>query len=350
MADRASADPVSAGSGMDRRQALRITAVAGIAAAFGGGLTAGVLRQLGLRRVSETRSQMGTVVTMTVFSHDAAEARSWITDAFAEMERLEALLSRHRSGTPVASLNASGRLDDAPPELVEVLAAAGRMSDVTGGAFDVTVAPLLSLYERSFAERAAPPSDGELARALELVDYRGLRVENGRVMLQAPGMAITLDGIAKGYIVDRTTSVLAERGAERVMVNAGGDIATVTTGSSDEPWTVGIQDPHTDGMIGLLGLGGDCIATSGDYMSTFSDDRRFHHIIDPRTGRSPEETSSVSVMAATAFEADALSTALLVLGPAEGLQMLEARTGVEGMIVTKDGRQVRSGGLGRRLV
>jgi thiamine biosynthesis lipoprotein len=236
-------------------------------------------------------------------------------------------------------LNRLGRVEGAPEELLEVLAAASAVSRRTRGAFDITIAPLLELYSSAFAV-GGPPSDVRIDEVLALVHHGAVRVDAERVTLDDPRMAITLDGIAKGYIVDHTIDVLVRSGAERVLVNAGGDMATHGADGRDGPWTVGVQDPHGEGLLGLARLDGDCIATSGDYMHAFTDDRRFHHIVDPRTGRSPEVTSSVTVLAQTAVLADALSTALLVLGPEEGREVLSGLQGVEGLWVTKDGTRV----------
>ena len=323
---------------MSRREALRITAVTGLSAAFGGALAVGILRDAGLHRVSETRTRMGTVVTLTVVHPDARAARVMGDSAFQEMTRIEGVLSRHRADSAVGRLNAEGRLVAAPRELVEVLGHAEEISKASEGAFDVTVAPLLSLFERSFEHGGSAPSDDDVLAAVALVDYRGVRRVNGGVVFDDPRMSLTLDGIAKGYIVDRTIDVLTTAGAERVLVNAGGDMSTAGPGSRDEPWTIGLQDPHSErDVVGFVRLGGECIATSGDYMQSFTEDRTFHHIVDPRTGRSPEETSSVSVVAGSAMEADALSTTVLVLGPRDGLAMLEGLGNTEGVIVTKSG-------------
>ena len=336
---------------MDRRQVLRITAVSGAAVALGGGILSGVLRRAGLHRVRETRTRMGTVVTITVVHPEVDVAKRMVSASFAEMERLESLLSRHRADTPVARLNAVGSLVEAPAELVEVVERAQMFSAITDGAFDITIKPLLDLYGRWFASAEAPPSGEDVSAALKLVDYRGVRVEGHSIELADPRMSITLDGIAKGYIVDRTIDVLVAAGAERVMVNAGGDMASAGDGSVDDPWTISIQDPHDEERyVELVRLGGDCIATSGDYMRTFTEDRRFHHIIDPRTGYSPPLTSSVSVVASTAMDADALSTAVLVLGPRKGLDLLEGLDGVDGVIVTKAREQVRTSGMRRHAV
>jgi FAD:protein FMN transferase len=336
---------------VNRREALRITAVAGVSTVFGGGLAVGILRQAGLQRISETRSQMGTVVTITVVHPEAEIARRMVTASFVEMARLEGVLSRHRDDTPLARLNATGRLDGPPSELVTVLERANHYARKTNGAFDVTIAPLLTLFEHSFDDLGRAPSQVDVTAARELVDYRALHVTDEAIEFEDTRMSVTLDGIAKGFVVDRTIDVLIAGGAERVMVNAGGDMATGGSGSEEEPWTVGIQDPNdaTD-YVGLVRLGGDCIATSGDYIGSFTEDRRFHHIIDPRSGRSPEQSSSVSVVASTAMDADALSTAVLVLGPERGVELLERTEGVEGVVVRKDGALVRSSGFGAHAV
>lgn len=336
---------------LSRRDALRITAVAGVSVAFGGGLGVGILRQAGLRRFSETRFRIGTVVTITVVHPEQEAARQMVAASFSEIERLESKLSRHRADTPVARLNATARLDNPPPALLTVLDCADRYARMTDGAFDVTIAPLLSLYERSFVDLGRAPVDEEVEAALELVDYRALHVTDRSIDFDDPRMSLTLDGIAKGFIVDRTVGVLVAHGSERVMVNAGGDMATGGSRSEADPWTIGIQDPHDDSdYVGLIRLGGECIATSGDYLSSFTEDRRLHHIIDPRTGRSPARASSVSVVASTAMDADAISTAVMVLGPEAGLAMLEQLPDAEGVVVTKDGQRFRSSGMGRHEV
>jgi thiamine biosynthesis lipoprotein len=159
-------------------------------------------------------------------------------------------------------------------------------------------------------------------------------------------MSVTLDGIAKGYVVDRTVATLVGAGADRVLVDAGGDMASGGQGSIDEPWTVAVQDPRDESRaVGLVRLAGECIATSGDYLQSFTEDRSAHHIIDPRTGRSPAHTASVSVVAESAMAADALSTAVMVLGPDAGVRLLEPLDGVEGLVVTKGGEALRTKGF-----
>ena len=332
--------------GLPRRQALRITAVAGVSVALGGGLIRSLVERASLHRVRETRVQLGTIVTVTIVHPEAEEARAMVAAAFTEMERLEGILSRHRSSTPMASLNRAGVLFSAPSELVQVTVRALEYSRLTDGAFDVTVAPLLDLYAGAARAGDALPERDRIEEALAQVDYRKVHVTGNDIVFEKPGMALTLDGIAKGYVVDRTVGVLAEAGAQRVMVDAGGDIASMAAASSDDPWRVAIQDPReANGSLGLLHLRGQCVASSGDYIQTYTEDRQHHHILDPRTGTSPEHVSAATVVANSAMEADALSTAVFVLGPESGLALLERLPGVEGMIVTKDRIQRSTRGL-----
>lgn len=331
-----------------RRQALRITAVSGASLAFGGGVVAGLWRRASLHRVSETAIQMGTVVTVTVVDPVRDAARALVRTAFGEMERLEGIFSRHRTDTPMARLNDSGSLRGTPSELLEVMHRATAYSDMSGGAFDVTMAPLLALYTTHLDATGQMPSAAEIDAALALVDYRRVRIDDDAVTFEDPRMSVTLDGIAKGYIVDRTVAKLVAGGAERVLVNAGGDMASGGSGSTDDPWTIGIQDPgDADVPLDVVRLDGNCIATSGDYMQAFTADRRHHHIIDPRTGRSPDHTSSVSVVTNSAMDADALSTTAMVLGASEGLALLDQLEDTEGVIVTKTGERLETAGLSR---
>jgi thiamine biosynthesis lipoprotein len=329
-----------------RRQVLRIGAVAGVGTALGTGLIAELLRRAALHRVSLTRTRRGTLVTVTVVHPDATEARAMVDDAFAEMTRLEAILSRYRSDSPLSILNAAGSVDDAPAELLEVMSQALEYARMSEGAFDPTVAPLLRLYASRAARGEGLPDPLAVKNALGVVGHEGVHIDGVGIELGRPGMSVTLDGIAKGYVVDRTLATLVAAGADRVLVDAGGDMASGGAGSPNEPWTVAVQDPRdARGTLDFVRLAGGCIATSGDYMQSFTEDRSAHHIIDPRTGHSPSHTASVSVVAPTAMAADALSTAVMVLGPDKGVRLLDALDGVEGLVVSKAGEAVRTTGF-----
>jgi thiamine biosynthesis lipoprotein len=331
---------------MSRRDALRITAVVGVGAAISAAAVRELIERALLQRVSVTRTQLGTAVTVTVMHPDAAEGRAFVDAAFTEVERLEAILSRYRATSPVAALNRDGIVRGAPVELTEVVARALDYARLSDGAFDVTVAPVLNLYVSRFAHGTLP-SDAEVDAAHALVGWRDLHVDGSTIALGRPGMAITLDAIAKGFVVDRGVAALVERGAERIIVQASGDMHAA--GADDEPWNVAIQDPHDmRGTLGVVALRGS-IASSGDYMQAFTPDRNLNHIIDPRTGRSPLHSSGTTVLAPTAMDADAASTSAFVLGPEAGVAFLDRLEGIEGVVVDKAGGRFMSKGFGREL-
>lgn len=347
------------GRSVSRREALRITAVTGLATALGGSLGMALWRDARLHRVSVTRTRLGTLVNLTVVHPDAGRARRMVGVGFAEMARLEGILSRYRPESAVGRLNATGIVEEAPRELLVVVEAAKRMAEASDGAFDPTVLPLLDTYRRAFEDEGRPPGPDALRAAAALVDHRRLGLDGSTVTLDGVGMGMTLDGIAKGFVVDQTVGALMAEGAERVLVDAGGDMATgeeggegALGGSSTRPgpWRVGVEDPHRRAeLVETLRLDRGGVATSGDYLHAFTRDRRFHHVIDPRTGRSPPEVSSVTVTAASAMMADALSTTVMVLGPEKGLRFLDAYRGSEGLVVTKSGDRLRTEGFGGRL-
>lgn len=336
----------ASGRALPRRQVLRITAAVGASAVLGGGLLRVALERAGLHQVRRTRTQMGTLVTISAVHPDAEAARTMVAATFDEIERLESLLSRYRSGTPVWKLNETGVVRSPPREVLEVFRKGVEYSALSAGAFDMTIAPLLNLYNSSFSETGAAPPREEVRRALALVGFQHVHVSDSEIAFGKAGMAVTLDGIAKGYIVDQAVEVLRKQGATRVLVNAGGDIASSGESLGGDAWRIGLQDPRVaDGSLGVLLLRGESVATSGDYVHYLTPDMSLHHILDPRTGSSPENTSGVSVVAPSAMAADALSTAALVLGPREGMELLDRLDGIEGMIVTKDQTVLSSRGL-----
>lgn len=300
-------------TGISRRRFLQITAAAGTLL-VGGRLAA----RREAHTIRETRTLMGTVINLAVVTPDARAGRDAVARTFAEMARLIALFDYRQPQTPLARLNATGRLAAPPGELVELLTLAQRYGELTGGAFDVTVKPLL---------------DGRDAT----VDYRQLRIGESEIRLLQPGMAVTLDGIAKGRVVDGAVTVLNSLGFGSVLVEAGGDLFGGGARADGSPWHVGVTHPRVVNgpMVATFAISARAVATSGDYQHYFSPDFSMHHIFDPHSGRSPVELASATVLAPSATDADALSTACLVLGRDAGLALLERLPNVAGLFVTK---------------
>lgn len=342
-------DGVRVGSGvafMDRRNFFRLMAGLGVGVA-----ATRVVKQLAFRqtwagpRAAFVRPMMGTSVSILVTGLDSSSARGAAEDAFAEMARLEGLLSRYRVDSPLAKLNRQGYLQEASPELLHVLERARFFSDVSEGGFDITVQPLVDLMAKSFAARGRAPSLSEMTNARRLVNYQRVQVEGPTVQLQ-PGTGITLDGIAKGHIVDKALEVLKKHGVEHGLVEAGGDIGTVGSKHHGEGWRIGVRDPF-GGLepIRVLEVSGRAVATSGDYEIFFDSDKSFYHIVDPLTGFSPRELHSVTVVAGRALDADALATAVMVLGVRRGVGLVESFGDAACLLVSRDGRIVESAGM-----
>lgn len=291
----------------------------------------------GLIETSTTRLLMGTVVNLTLIGEDSTATNAAVSATLDRMAALEALLSRHRSDSQLARLNATGFLAAADQSLLDLLRLAGQISEQSGGAFDITIKPLLDLYQRQHAEHALPDA-AAIRAALALVDYRKIDVSGARVSLAKPGMSLTLDGIGKGYIVDAGVAILREHGFANVLVEAGGDLAASGQTADVIPWRIGIQSPRaTDhSLIAKLDIQNQAAATSGDYMQPFSADLRQHHILDPRTGYSAAELASATVIAPTAALADGLATAAMVLGPRAARNLVKQWPQCEAHFVTKD--------------
>jgi thiamine biosynthesis lipoprotein len=297
---------------------------------------------------SVTRSSwaLGSEVSITALHIGQRIAAEAVNAAFAELELVEQVMSLYRSDSQVCQLNRRGQLDAPHLYLVEVLEFARAMSQQTGGAFDITVQPLWELFS-SHGKLGRVPEESAIERARERVDWRRVEVTPTRVRLHGEGTAITLNGIAQGFAADRALAALRRCGVEQGLLNTG-EIGALGSNGEGRPWTVGIQHPrHADAYLTLTKIAGRCLATSGDYATSFSPDFRLHHVFDPRTGRSPTELASVSVAAETAMQADAISTAAMVLGPQRGCELVRRTQGADGLFVLKTGRVLATEGFAR---
>lgn len=293
-------------------------------------------------KVTCNRSSMGTLVSVTAIHESPGLVQDAAAEAFLEMDRIVCLLTRYDSSSALSFLNVEGLIPDPPPELSDVMRQARYFHDASGGAFDPTVQPLVDLFRRR-AEGGPDPKGIE--EALTLVD--GSRVEmNGKgIRLGVPGMGVTLDGIAKGFVVDRMADVLGRMGLENFLINAGGDIRSGGVREDGREWRVGVQDPAKGGDLpDVIPLSNVAVATSGSYEIYFDPDRTYHHIVSARDGRSPQISQSVSVMAPTTLAADALATSVFVMGPERGVQFIESFPQCACLIVDECGRQWRSRG------
>ncbi len=298
-----------------------------------------------LQTYTQTQVLLGTFVTITTYHQSKTLAEEAVGHAFTEMKKLESELTRHDSAAPLAMLNTTGKLFDAPKSLVHVLGRAQRINSITEGAFDMTVAPLLGLYKQAQNPKGAINlNQQDLAHAQDLVQAKEVFIGLDHVRLGRQGMALTLDGIAKGYIADVASEVLTKYGVVNHLVNAGGDIRTSGQKNNQSPWRVAIENPTGNGQtIASIPVYG-AIATSGSYEVFYDAKREYHHLIDPKHKQSPQHTVSVTVTAPTTLEADSLATALSVLPVRKALSLIHSLPKRECLIVTSQGQILKSNG------
>ncbi len=295
-------------------------------------------------KVSQTKLGMGTYISMTAIHPSQDEAQEAFGLAFAEIERLSKLLSRFDASSPVAELNRTGSLQNAPIEVLELVARSLSYHEQTNGAFDITVTPLIDLYKTSFAA-GSRPSDVEVQTTLQHIGAEQIIFSGGNISFKKSGMGITLDGIAKGYIVDKASEILSANGLHNHLINAGGDIRTAGSAAKAQPWTVAIQDPEKlKDYPDVIQMTNGAIATSGNYEIFYDNEKMFHHIVDARTGVSPIQSTSVTVKTATVMDADALSTSVFVMQPVKGAAFINNRPDAECFIIGKDGASHQSNG------
>lgn len=296
-------------------------------------------RQTPETRVSEkTELAMDTIVQMKVMHQDHS-ANAALTVAFTKIAYLDSLCATTSPSSQISVLNSlsgSGTIT-AAPELVKILNAARYVSELSLGAFDISVWPILRLWNFSNSSEAYRlPQVQEITTQLPLVDYRQVFVDSPLVRLGKNGMAIDVGGIAKGLAIDLACDVLAEMGYTDYIVDAGGDLRVHTGPLSEQPPKIWIKHPrHPDTLWGYLTLSAGSVATSGDYERFFwgPDSTRYHHILDPKTGYPAIGCVSVTIVSETALLADALATAVFVMGPQKGLDLVNSLPGIEALIL-----------------
>lgn len=323
---------------MNRRRFVRILAAG---AAFGISDTWHAAKALDAERSARWRGvALGNLASIEIRHSDPARARKLLEAATTEIARLESIFSLYRPDSVLSRLNSERVFYDPPLELVQILSQAARFSVLTGGRFDVTVQPLWKVYADHFAQPGNDPkgpSSDLIRRTAERVGYDALEIEPSVVGLRKPATAVTLNGIAQGYMTDRIADLLRNEGLDHVLVDLS-EIRAI--GSKDEkvPWRAGIESPYDrPQLLADVSLVDQALSTSGSYGFQFDKAGRFHHLFDPVTGTCPHRYASISVVARDAVTADALATAGNLMAP-EDLSTALKKAGAErALLVGLDG-------------
>lgn len=292
--------------------------------------------------VRDSGRELGTSyeVWLLVAPADAPRAREALAAGRARIRELETQLSEWRETSEISRVNqlAAERAVELSPALAQLVRGSLHVSRLTGGAFDITWRPLEAVW-RAAAQRQIWPREDELAQALRAVGYQQLQLDGRALRFARPGMALGIGGVAKGWIVDAVHALLHERGFRDLVVKLGGDMRTSGRDAAGQPHTFHLADPyHLGRSAGRLRVADTAIATSGNYLRTERvGARSVGHILDPRTGRPPAFDGSVTVLTRDSALADALSTALFVMGPEEGLRFARAQPGLKVVYLTPRG-------------
>lgn len=290
-----------------------------------------------------TGQTMGTYYAVTIANPPSGFPEDWPDSVDAELRRVNDQMSTYLKSSELSRFNASESTDwfEVSPETAMVVAAAQAISEASDGAFDVTVGPLVNIWNFGPTKRTkTPPTEQEIADAQALVGYKNLdvRLEPPALKKSIPGLHVDLSAIAKGHGVDRIVNLLADMGCENVFVDIGGEDRAIGR-RGDRAWRVAIEDPNDEERVYRLAyeLNDSAIATSGDYRNFFEfEGQRYSHTIDPRTGRPvTNQVASVSVFADDCMTADGLATAITVLGAESGIKIVD-QLGFAVRVVTRD--------------
>ena len=302
-----------------------------------------------LPKLSEVGFYLDTVIILTAYTDDDQVLK----DAMEECSRYEKLLSATIEGSDVWRINhADGQPVEVSDDTMEVLRCAVRIAELSGGAFDVTIAPVSSIWDFTSGEAVLPDAE-KIARAAELVDYTKLELEGNTVRLPA-GMMIDPGGIAKGYIADSVKAWLMDKGVRHAILSFGGNVVGIGTKPDGSDWKVGIQDIDKatgEYMLVSRNNGGSTV-TSGIYERGFDlDGVRYHHLLSTETGWPVQnELASVTIFSDSSMLGDALSTTAFVLGTEEGTRLIESLEGIEALFIARDRTVTMTSGAEEYLI
>lgn len=297
---------------------------------------------------------MGSLMNISIYERDEKKVNSIVKMAFDEVKRLDRLMSNYKDDSELSRINreaAKGRTV-CDGELLYIIGQSLYYSKITDGAFDITVYPTVNLWgfygDNDGNIVGHIPDEKELQDLLPAVSYKNIAIDNidaangahGTIFFKNSKTRIDLGAIGKGYAVDKVVEIFKREGIKSALVNFAGNIYAFGSPPGRKEWIIGLKDPtDTANIIGSFRIKDRAVATSGDYERFFvSGDKRYTHIIDPRNGRPVIGILSVTIISDTATMADALSTGVFVLGPSEGLKLIENIDGVEGIIIFESGK------------
>lgn len=305
------------------------------------------------RIFKETRSSFYTVVNITVVSRSEDQAKKAINASFDELDRLAALLNFYSDASEISMINrqAGEKPVRVSRDTLDIIEKAVYVSEMTEGAFDVTVGPLVKLWD---IQKKIIPDKESIEKKLQVVGYKNIVIDKSAstVFLKQKGAQIDLGGIIKGYAVDKVVEVLHNYGVKSGVVAVGGEIRLLGTKPDGKSWGIGVQNPRQKGpddqVFATLALSNKALSTSGDYIRYFEKDGvRYHHLLDPQTGYPTRQCGSATIIADNNTTTDGFSK-LFILGPEKGLAVAK-KIGFDVLFIDCKGQVVMSDGLKNKI-
>jgi thiamine biosynthesis lipoprotein len=300
------------------------------------------------KTVQRTETIMGTRVTITVVAPTAEQGESAIDAGMAEVRRFDAMMSLYKDDSEITKINlaAGKRPVRVSPEMIEVVEQAAEISRRSGGVFDVTIGPLVVLWQMRLKE-GKTPSEEEIGRVRRLVNFRNIVIDKNAstIFLKRPGMIMDLGGM-KGYIADKVAGLFKQRGTTNALIALAGDIWALGHREDGNPWRIGVQHPREkDRTLTVLELSDRYVCTSGDYERfVIKEKKRYHHIIDPRTGKPSTGVISVTLVGGNGALIDPLAKVPFIIGAEKGLELV-GEYGAEAIIVDDQGKVTSTAGI-----
>jgi len=296
-----------------------------------------------------TRFSMDTIVEYTLLAPDRSVALAAVNAAHQEVERLDSLFWEENPNSPIYQVNQIHHSVTVPDTIFQFLQRVRQYWQITGGLFDPSIKPVLDLYQLD-AQSPVPPDSQQINSVLPLVGFQQFSLQpRRRIVKQHAHNALTLGGVAKGYIVDRAVAILKQYGITGGIVNAGGDLKCWR--NDHRYWHIGIQHPRKSTILAVLKLQNGAVATSGDYQRFYIfKGKRYHHLIDPRNGRPGRLSQSATVIATTTEMADAMATAAFLMGASKAMQWANQRPDIHVLLVDASGTLHISHGMQNYLL
>ncbi len=294
---------------------------------------------------TQQRDIMGTRVSVELWHEEAASAIECSEQVFAEMRRIEDLMSTYKDDSEISYINNNAATNPVAisDEMMHLVNRSLHFSEISKGAFDITYASVGYAYDY---RKRQQPSDESISEKLPAIDYHHIMISEDNIQFGNDAVRIDLGGIAKGYAVDRAADIIGQCGIAQAMVSAGGD-SRIIGDRKGRPWIIGIKHPRNpEGIAIRLPLSETAVSTSGDYERFFIDNgNRVHHIINPATGRSATASWSATVVGPDALTTDALSTTIFILGAIDGIALIETLEGIDAIIIDSEGKVHYSSGF-----